>query len=79
MSLISGTVDRGTAESAEPNKNHGNICFYYIFNNGCFKAIVTSDKFMNKFVNKTQIPLSNLWIEDSLPEAHNWDRGDFLL
>ena len=38
-----------------------NICFFTAFSIMMFKTIVTSDKFMNKFKNKTLFPLSNLW------------------
>ena len=64
VSLIYGTTDRGTtepaepAEPAEPNKKityfDRNIYFERIFN----KTIVISDKFMNKFMDKTLFPLS---------------------
>ena len=38
-----------------------NICFFTAFSIMMFKTIVTSDKFVNKFMNKTLFPLSYLW------------------
>ena len=57
MSLICGTTDRGTAGTC----GAGNICFFTAFSIMMFKTIVTSEKFVNKFMNKTLFPLSNLW------------------